>query len=222
MQGKFLEDLSKIAFIGHRILKKAYICLMKNSPLFLCILLLLIGVTSCSTTRTIATWESEGLTPTAYKKMVVYVSASTLATRSTIERTLAKQFSKKNVETVAASDKLPNLVIDTFYISEIQSALGSQNADLFLYVNLGGITLTQVTEEGGVSSHTGFKTGGGTYVKTLTRIENRLYHAVKGKLLMSVDTESDAGPQDDVEDVAQDLASELISKFKKKAIVFPK
>lgn len=195
---------------------------MKNSIFLVGGILLLLGVTSCSTTRTIATWESEGLAPTQYKKMVVYVSASTLATRATIERTLAKQFSKKNLESVAASDRLPTLVIDTFYISQIQSQLGSQNADLFLYVNLGGITLTKVTEAGEVSPHTGFKTGGGSYIQTTTRIENRLYNAVKGTLIMSVDTESDAGPNHDIEDVAQDLAAELITKFKKKAIHFPK
>lgn len=198
---------------------------MRRPQLLLLLLTITLSLSSCSTTRTLATWEREGLAPKQYSKLIVYVSASTLATRSTIERTLAKQFTKKKLEAVAASDRIPDLLIDTFFMSTIQSSLASQNADLFLFINLGGITLTKVTQ------HTDFSKGGnvgtgmgtsGSYLKTLTRIENRLYDAVKGTLLMSVDTESDAGPNDNIEDVSEDLAAELISQFRKKAIFFPK
>lgn len=179
-------------------------------------------LSSCSGTRTLGTWEKDGLTPNKYSKMVVYTTAPTMASRSVLERSVAANFANKKMEAVAASDKTKDLVIDnSTSIAAAQSLLRSQGADLFLVITVGSSSTGSMTVKdytavnGGVNSN-----NTKTVPTTLTRIESKLFSVESGELLMSVDTEFDDKGKDDYEDMGSELGSELVSNFKNKAIVY--
>ncbi len=179
-------------------------------------------LSSCSGTRTLGTWEKDGLTPNKYSKIVVYTTAPTMASRSALERSVATNFAKKKMEAVAASDKAKDLVIDnTSSITAAQSLLRSQGADLLLVITIGSsssgsstVTNNNAVNDGILSNDTK------TIHTTLTRIESKLFSVESGELLMTVDTEFNDNAKYDYEDMAGELGSELVSKFKNKAIVY--
>jgi hypothetical protein len=195
---------------------------MKQAHIIVVLLIFIFSVSSCISTRTLATWEKEDVKPTQYKKLFVYCDAPTFATHSVVERSVAKEFSSAGLSSVTASDKLPNFTKDSIKNpTSLISASASVDADVVLHITMGGSSESIVS-----NTSTGLldnKVSTSNTRVTYTKSENKLLEAKTGTLIMSVDTETNANADlTDIEDMANSLAKELRSQLGKVAIVFSK
>lgn len=199
---------------------------MYKTLIFVLGLFAIASLSSCVSTRTLATWEKEDIKPTEYTKLLVYCSAPTFATRSTIERIVAKDFTAQGLPAVAASDKLPEFRIDSVTSSKsLSTALSSIAPDVILHINVGGtaesVSTSSTTSMFNKPAGTFGNPANTTYERvSLTKIENKLIDVKTGDLLMSVDTESSAAQMANIKDVAGSLSGELLSHFDGVAIKF--
>lgn len=187
-------------------------------PVILSLLLLLLSLSSCISTRTVATWEKEDIGPVNYTKLLVFCNASTFAARSVFERRIAKEFTAAGLTSVTASDKLPNLTVDSLKTpGSIVTSASAVGADALLYVTIGGTTEAIVS-----NTSTGLldnKVSTSNQRTSSTKIESKLIDAKNGVLIMSVDTETNANADlTDTEDLAGSLARELKSQLGDAAI----
>lgn len=185
-------------------------------------------LSSCHSTKTIATWEKEGLKPKVYSKMVVYCNAPTIATRATIEKTIASYFTYQGMKSVSAVDKLPNFKRDSLgKLPPMRDALDPISADLLLVISQGNSReFLETNSATGVYS--GNANGSGSFygvyqdVVSYSKMEHLLYNALTNELLMAVDTETDVVVGDHIEDMSTKLAKSLVREMDGRALFFVK
>jgi hypothetical protein len=195
------------------------------------LLLLLVGtstlISSCTTTNTIATWEKPGLEPREYSKLFVYVNASTIPKKSTLEFAIAQQFANAFLESVTATNVAPALVIDsTITFPNLRVIMDSIRADLLLIVDyekkdrpLAVSTSTtvdvSVSTDEWTPSHSSSSTNSGPTAGALA--VSKLFD--KNGLLMIVETGSEVSDHANLRDVGKEIGKTLIREFDQHAII---
>ncbi len=185
-------------------------------------------LSSCHSTKTIATWEKEGLKPKVYSKMVVYCNAPTIATRSTIEKTIASYFTYSGMKSVSAVDKLPNFMKDSSgKLPPMRDALVPISADLLLVISQGNAREFLETNSA-VAAHSPAANGSSSFygfnqdVVSYSKMEHLLYDALTNELLMAIDTETDVAVGDHIGDMSTLLAKCLVREMDGRALFFVK
>lgn len=193
---------------------------MKKVVVLLSLFTFVLSLNSCVSTKTVATWEKEEIQPVQYKKLLVYCDAPSFASRSVVERKVAKEFTSYGLSSVTASDKLPKFSIDS--VKNVQSLISSSaslGVDVFLHITLGGTSESIVSNTS--TNMLDNKVSTSNYRVAYTKVENKLIDAKTGTLVMSIDTETNAHADvTNVEDVAGSLARELHSQLDGVAITF--
>jgi hypothetical protein len=183
-------------------------------------------LSSCHSTKTVATWEKEGLKPKVYSKMVVYCNAPTIATRATIEKTIASYFTYEGMKSVSAVDKLPNFKRDSLgKLPPMRDALDPISADLLLVISQGNSREFLETNSA-VRMYPGNLNsslyGVSESVVSYSKMEHLLYNALTNELLMAVDTETDVVVGDHIGDMSILLAKSLVREMDGRALFFVK
>ena len=178
------------------------------------------ALTGCQTTKTIAWWEKKGLEPKTYSRMLIYVNASSLPKKATLEYAVGEAFTMHGIEVMTASDALPAMIIDsTTDLRSLRSQLDSIKADVLLQIDYDKITKT--TTNVSVNFNYGWYGTPGMWDQGTQEgsvAVNKLIDPADGSVLMIVETGRDIYEHASMSDVGFGLGRELVRQFKDRAI----